>query len=86
MLTKVSSKGQTVIPSGVRKLARIEAGDELDVGYVGGLIVMRKRRPLTPERVNQMLRDGRRLPEMTEMDSDSVASAVERVRRRSSAR
>lgn len=84
MLIKVSSKGQTVIPSNVRKMARIEAGDELDVGYVGGLVVMRKRRPLTPERVNKMLRDGRKLPEMTERDADSVASAVDRVRRRSS--
>jgi len=86
MLTKVSSKGQTVIPSSIRKMARIEEGDELDVGYVGGLVVMRKRRPLTPERVNQMLRDGRKLPEFTEGEADSVASAVERVRRRSSGR
>jgi bifunctional DNA-binding transcriptional regulator/antitoxin component of YhaV-PrlF toxin-antitoxin module len=74
-----------VIPSHIRKMARIEAGDELDVGYVGGLVVMRKRLPLTSERVNRMLRDGRKLPEITEKDADSVAAAVERVRRRSSA-
>lgn len=51
MLTKVSSKGQTVIPSAIRELAGIRTGDELDVGCSGGLIVMRKRAPLTAARV-----------------------------------
>jgi AbrB family looped-hinge helix DNA binding protein len=51
MLAKVSVKGQTVIPKAIRKLARIKAGDQLDVGYSGGLIVMRKRQSLTPARV-----------------------------------
>lgn len=85
MLTKVSSKGQTVIPLAVREMARIEAGDELDVGYAGGLIVMRKRRPLTAERVRVLLREGRRLPETTATSTDEVGAALERVRRRSRA-
>ncbi len=82
MLTKVSSKGQTVIPAPIREMARINAGDELDVGYVGGLVVMRKRRPLTPERVRSMLREGRSLPEMTQEDEARVNQAIERVRRK----
>lgn len=85
MLTKVSSKGQTVIPSAVREMAHIRAGDELDVGFAGGMIVMRKRRPLTPERVRSLLREGRRLPPMTPQDSAAVNGAVGRVRRRANA-
>ena len=82
MLTKVSSKGQTVIPLAVREMARIRAGDELDVGFAGGMVVMRKRRPLTEERVRALLREGRRLPQMTPQSDGEIRSALDRVRRR----
>ena len=82
MITKVSVKGQTVIPEAIREMARIKAGDQLDVGYSGGLIVMRKRQSLTPSRVRSLLLGGRGLPEMTGKDEAAVAAAVQRVRRR----
>ena len=65
MTAKVSVKGQTVIPEAIREMARIKAGDELDVGYCGGLIVMRKRRALTPARARALLLAGRELPDIT---------------------
>jgi AbrB family looped-hinge helix DNA binding protein len=83
MLTKVSSKGQTVIPSAIRELAGIRTGDELDVGCSGGLIVMRKRVPLTAARVRSLLRRGQGLPPISSADEPTVATAVDRVRRRS---
>jgi len=58
MTAKVSVKGQTVIPEAIREMARIKAGDELDVGYSSGLIVMRKRKGLTPRRVRALLLAG----------------------------
>jgi AbrB family looped-hinge helix DNA binding protein len=82
MTAKVSVKGQTVIPEAIREMARIKAGDELDVGYSGGLIVMRKRRSLTPARVRSLLLAGRELPEMTAREEAAVGRAVERVRSR----
>ena len=82
MIAKVSVKGQTVIPQAIREMARIKAGDQLDVGYSGGLIVMRKRQPLTPARVRELLLQGRSLPQMTAKDEAAVAAAVQRVRRR----
>ena len=82
MIAKVSVKGQTVIPEAIREMARIKAGDQLDVGYSGGLIVMRKRQSLTPARVRSLLLGGRRLPAMTAKDETAVAAAVQRVRRR----
>lgn len=85
MLTKVSVKGQTVIPGPIREMARIKTGDQLDVGYSGGLIVMRKRRPLTASRVRALLLAGRDLPQSTAKDELNVAKAVERVRRRAKA-
>ena len=82
MIAKVSVKGQTVIPEAIREQARIRAGDQLDVGYANGLIVMRKRRPLTPARVRSLILAGRELPMITAADEASVANAVQRVRTR----
>jgi AbrB family looped-hinge helix DNA binding protein len=82
MIAKVSVKGQTVIPQAIREMARIRPGDQLDVGFCGGLIVMRKRQSLTPARVRSLLAGGRGLPEMTAKDETTVSAAVQRVRRR----
>jgi AbrB family looped-hinge helix DNA binding protein len=82
MIAKVSVKGQTVIPEAIRAQARIKAGDQLDVGYANGLIIMRKRRALTPSRVRSLILAGRELPEMTSTDEATVTRAVERVRSR----
>jgi AbrB family looped-hinge helix DNA binding protein len=81
MIATVSVKGQTVIPEAIREMARIKAGDQLDVGYSGGLIVMRKRQALTPARVRSLLLGGRGLPEMTGKDETAVVAAVQRFRR-----
>jgi AbrB family looped-hinge helix DNA binding protein len=82
MIAKVSVKGQTVIPEAIREQARIKPGDQLDVGYANGLIVMRKRKALTPSRVRSLTLAGRELPEMTSADESVVDQTIERVRSR----
>lgn len=84
MLTKLSTKGQMVLPKAIREMARIEAGDELEVGYSGGMIVLRKPEPLDTARVRQLLKEGRKLPWMTTDDEAAVADAIGRIRRRAS--
>ena len=85
MIAKVSVKGQMVIPEGIRVQARIKTGDELEVGFFNGLIVLRKRRPLTPARVRALLLAGREIPEMTARDEGAGFQAIERVRSRNKA-
>jgi AbrB family looped-hinge helix DNA binding protein len=82
MIANVSVKGQMVIPEAIREQARIKTGDELDVGYANGLIVLRKRRALTPARVRSLLLAGRELPEMKPADETAVARALRQVRSR----
>jgi len=82
MIATVSVKGQTVIPEAIREQARIKPGDRLDVGYANGLVVMRKRRRLTPARIRSLLLTGRDLPEMTAAGEIAVRRAIERVRAR----
>ena len=85
MIARVSIKGQTVIPGFIREQANIKAGDQLDVGYTNGLIILRKRRALTPSRIRALLLGGRELPEMTLADETVVTRAVRRVRTRQAA-
>jgi AbrB family looped-hinge helix DNA binding protein len=80
MVAKVSVKGRMVIPVVIREQAQIRKGDELDVGYANGLIVMRKRQPLNAARVRKMLQAGSWLPEMTPEDEAAVARAIQQVR------
>jgi len=82
MIANVSVKGQMVIPEAIREQARIKTGDELDVGYANGLIVLRKRRAMTPARVRSLLLAGRDLPEMTPADETTVVRALQQVRSR----
>ena len=80
MIAKISVKGQMVIPEAIREQARIRQGDELDIGYANGLIVMRKRQALNPARVRELLLAGSRLPEMTSRNETAVARALQHVR------
>ncbi len=71
-----------VIPEAIREQASIRAGDEVEVGFANGLVVLRKRHPLSPARVRALLRTGRDLPDLTAADEAVVARAVQRIRRR----
>jgi AbrB family looped-hinge helix DNA binding protein len=82
VIAKVSLKGQMVIPEAIREQARISPGDEVEIGYTNGLIVLRKRRTLTPACVRSLLRTGSNLPRLSPKDEDAVADTVQRVRRR----
>ena len=82
MIANVSVKGQMVIPEAIREQARIRSGDELDVGYANGLIVLRKRRAMTPARIRSLLLASRELPEMTPADETVVSNALRQVRNR----
>lgn len=82
MIATVSVKGQTVIPEAIREQARLKTGDQLDVGYANGLIVMRKRQPMTPARVRALLLAGRKLAESTRGDEAAVGRAIARIRGR----
>ena len=82
MITTRSTKGQAVIPESIREQARLKTGDKLDVGYINGLVVLRKRVPLTPAKARALILSGRELPDQTAEDETQVWEAVAAVRRR----
>lgn len=82
MQTTVSSKGQMVIPLPIREQARLGEGDTLDIGYVNGLVILRKPVPLTAARVRSLLASGADHGEFSEADETAVADAIRTVRQR----
>jgi AbrB family looped-hinge helix DNA binding protein len=81
MIAKISVKGQMVIPEAIREQAQVQYGDEVEVGYSNGLIVLRKRRALTPARIRSLLLGGGELHKQSSSDEAAVARAVQKVRR-----
>jgi len=82
MIATLSTKGQTVIPESIREAARLRAGDTLDVGYAHGMIILRKRVPLTPAKIRSLLQAGKNLPVQTEADEAEVMDVVRHARAR----
>ncbi len=82
MIATLSTKGQTVIPQSIREAARLRAGDTLDVGYAHGMIILRKRVPLTSAKIRALFHSGKSLPAQTEADETEALDAVRRVRAR----
>ena len=71
-----------MIPETIRDQARLKTGDKLDVGYVNGLVVLRKHVPLTPAQARTLILSGRNLPGQTAADEAAVEEAMATVRRR----
>lgn len=84
MITSLSTKGQAVIPEAIRDQARLHPGDKLEVGYVNGLVILRKRVAMTSAKARALILSGRDLPEATAKDEAEVQDAIETVRRRRS--
>lgn len=73
-----------MIPEAIRDQARLRPGDKLEVGYVNGLVILRKRVALTPAKARTLILAGRNLPAATAKDEAEVQDAIETVRRRRS--
>ena len=78
----LTEDGKIALPTELRENAQLKPGDKLDVGYVNGLVVLRKHRPLALAEARALILSGRELPEMTEADAEEVAAVIKSVRRR----
>ncbi len=81
MNATISSKGQLVIPESIREQARLRQGDKVDIGFADGLVVLRKRLPLSSSQVRAMLAGGDDLPNATPAVERDVADVIANVRK-----
>lgn len=52
--TRVSSKGQVIIPSSIRNNLRWQAGQELIVIQIEGSVVLKPKNPFPPSRLEEV--------------------------------
>ena len=76
----LTNDGKIALPMELRENAQLRPGDTLDVQFYKGLIVLRKRQPLTPEQCATLLERSRSQPRPTPEDDAGVEFAVREVR------
>jgi bifunctional DNA-binding transcriptional regulator/antitoxin component of YhaV-PrlF toxin-antitoxin module len=82
MNTVLTEDGKISLPDELRKDAKLQPGDTLEVQLYKGTIVMRKREPLTAEQCAVLLEQSRSQPKPGPEDEAAVEAAIREVRAR----
>jgi len=78
--TKMSSKGQVVIPEDVRVALGLEAGSQFVVIGEGDVVVLKKVVPPAMSDFDEILREARRQARQAGMKRTDVAAAIKAAR------
>ena len=78
----LTEDGKITIPHELREDAQLKPGDNVDVQFYKGTLVIRKRQPLTQEQCAALLERSRLLPKPTPEDDRVVEQAIREVRAR----
>ena len=80
--TKMSSKGQIVIPEKIRRKLGLNTGDQFLVVGQDAVVILKAISPPAIEEFDDIIADARRQAERTGMKRADVAKAKAKVRRR----
>ena len=72
----LTDDGKISLPAELRKDAKLQPGDTLEVQFYKGTIVMRKREPLTREQCAALLEQSRSQPKPAPEDEAAVEEAI----------
>lgn len=78
--TKLSSKGQVVIPEDVRESLRLKAGDQFVVMGSGDTVVLKVIAPPSPADFKAILQKVHKAARRAGMKKEDIGSAVRKVR------
>lgn len=80
--TRMSSKGQVVIPEDVRVRLGLEAGVQFVVVGEGDVVILKTLTPLSMDRFDSLIRKARQQARASGMKRSDIAKAVATVRAR----
>ncbi len=80
--TKMSSKGQVVIPDAIRKRLGLEPGDEFVVVAGQGAIILKAIEPPSMNQFEELMADARRQARRAGLKRSDIAAAVTEARKR----
>jgi AbrB family looped-hinge helix DNA binding protein len=78
--TKMSSKGQVVIPEEVRNALGLEAGSKFVVVGEGDVVILKKIRPPSMAEYDDIIAEARRQARQAGMKRSDIAAAIKAVR------
>jgi AbrB family looped-hinge helix DNA binding protein len=80
--TKMSSKGQVVIPEDIRKRLKLKAGSKFVVVGDKDVVILKEISPPSMDEFNELIAEARRRARKSGMKRSDVAKAIAAVRRR----
>lgn len=80
--TKMSSKGQVVIPEDIRKQLKLKAGSQFVVLGKDDVVILKAIAPPAMEEFDALIAAARRQAKQTGMKKSDVAAAIAKVRGR----
>lgn len=80
--TKMSSKGQVVIPEDVRKQLGLKSGDQFVVIGKGDAVILKTIAPPSMKEFDELMREARKMARKVGMKRSDIGKAIKRVRGR----
>mgnify|MGYP006312394343 CR=1 FL=1 len=80
--TKMSSKGQVIIPEAIRKKMNLKPGDQFVVVGAGDSVILKSITPPSMDQFVELLDEARTKARRAGLKHSDIAEAVEAVRRR----
>jgi len=79
--TKMSSKGQVVIPEAIRKRLKLKSGSQFVVVGKGDVIILKTITPLALTEFDGLIAEARRQARKAGLERSDIAGAIVRARR-----
>ena len=79
-ITKLSSKGQVVLPQGIRKKLNLEEGEKFFVFYDNDTVILKKIGRPVFERAKELVRQSRAWAKKVGLTPADVKTAIRKVR------
>ena len=82
-MTRLSSKGQVVLPQSIRKRLRLTEGAKFVVIGEGDVVILKKLEVPGREQLKELLKESRAYAKKTGLKKADIAKAIKQVRARS---
>jgi AbrB family looped-hinge helix DNA binding protein len=79
--TKMSSKGQVVIPEEIRETLHLKEGDQFIVIGKGDAVILKSITPPSMDQFDEMLAEARTQAKKAGLKKSDIKAAIEKVRR-----
>lgn len=81
-VTSLSSRGQIVIPQGLREKLKLHEGEKFTIIEVGGILMLRRLKPITEREFDRLLRKTREHARKHGLTEKDMQDAIKKTRKK----